>query len=164
MYIVFQELLLFIILEILKMIEGICNAFNYLFGGINISNEDNTTYILDYLFANNTLNNTFNIIILFSLLIGGILSIISLIKNMINNSKSIVTIISQFFISIILKYLASVKGKAEDIHEGKQKPGIRFSSKLWKEDSGTVSTEKRQKGCKLKNLLSSFQNLLLFSH
>lgn len=108
MYIVFQELLLFIILEILKMIEGICNAFNYLFGGINISNEDNTTYILDYLFANNTLNNTFNIIILFSLLIGGILSIISLIKNMINNSKSIVTIISQFFISIILVFMTSM--------------------------------------------------------
>ena len=60
----------------------------------------------------------------------------------------------------ILKYLTSVKGKAEDIHEGKKKQtGIGFSSKLWKEDSGTVSTEKREKGCKHKNLLSSFQTL-----
>ena len=35
---------------------------------------------------------------------------------------------------------------------------IGFSSKLWKDDSGTVSTDKREKGRQPKNPLSSFQN------
>jgi len=108
MYIIFQELLMFIILEILKMIEGICETFDYLFGSINIYNEENIMYILDYIFVNNTLNNTFNIIILFSLLFGGAISVISLIKNMITNSKNIIFIISQFFLSLILVFITSM--------------------------------------------------------
>ena len=65
-----------------------------------------------------------------------------------------------------LNILQVSKGKQKIFtKEKKKQTGIGFSSKLWKEDSGTVSTEKREKGCKLKNLLSSFQTLLLlFSH
>lgn len=42
-------------------------------------------------------------------------------------------------------HLTSVKQKGEDIHKGKKsQTGIRFSSTLWKDDSGPVSTEERK--------------------
>ena len=99
---------MFLILEFLKIIDGITKIFNYLFGNINIGNEEHEIYILTYLFENNTISNTFNCIILISIMIGGIYCVISIIKNMYQNDSNISEIISKFIVSLISMFITSV--------------------------------------------------------
>ena len=108
MSIFFQEILMFLILEFLKIIDGITKIFNYLFGNINMGNEEHEIYILTYLFENNTISNTFNCIILISIMIGGIYCVISIIKNMYQNDSNISEIISKFIVSLISMFITSV--------------------------------------------------------
>lgn len=108
MYVYFQELVIIIILEILRLIEGIYHIYNYLFGSTDITNNGNDTYLLDQLFNHNEISNIFNCVILISILLGCIYSVISIIQNAVKNNRSISSIISNFVISILIIFIISL--------------------------------------------------------
>ena len=108
MYVYFQELVISIIIEILRLIEGIYHIYQYLFGSTDIANNGNEIYILEKVFNNYEISNIFNCIILISILIGSIYSVVSIIKNAINNNNTISTILCNFMISIIMVFVISL--------------------------------------------------------
>lgn len=101
MLIIFQELILLVILWMLKMIEGIFEIYNVLFGMEVINNNNEKQDILSFIFNDSKLLIIFVSIFFISIFLCLIFVIVSIIKNMIKNNKNIYAIVSKFFISVV---------------------------------------------------------------
>ncbi len=101
MLIFFQELILLIILWVLRMVEGIIEIYNIVLGMeiVNINNEKKD--ILSFILNDSRLLIIFISIFCISTFLCLVFTIVSIIKNMFQNNKTLSSIISKSFISII---------------------------------------------------------------
>ncbi len=101
MVIFFQEIVLLIIIWILRIIEGIIEIFNIIFGIDNLVYNSKEINIIDFLITDSKMINIFYSILLITVFLGAIFSIVSIIKNMISNNKNIQNIIGKYIISFL---------------------------------------------------------------
>lgn len=108
MIIFFQELVMYIILELLKMIKGILNLYSYLLGIKDIENKTNEPSVINQVLNSLDITNIFFCFLLIGLLIGTVLTIISIIKNIIKNNTKISNIIGNYISSIISIFITTI--------------------------------------------------------
>lgn len=101
MIIFFQEIILLFIIWILKMIEGIMEIFNNVLEMDILNMQSEKENILEYLFLDSKLFTIFWNIFIFTIFLGALFTIISIIKNAIKNNCKISSIISKYVISLI---------------------------------------------------------------
>lgn len=105
MLIFIQELLLVLILSILKMMQGLLNILHYVFGISNVTYNNHSANIIELLIDDQNINYYLYCIILVAILVGGVFSIISIIKTIILNKKSISNILGKYIITLITLFI-----------------------------------------------------------
>lgn len=101
MIIFFQELIMLLFLWLLKLIDGIMEIFSSLSGIAKVNYNGKQVNIIELVIGDGTIATVFWCIFILAVGLTCIFAIVSLIKNMVANSKQVSTIVGKFFLSLL---------------------------------------------------------------
>ena len=101
MAIFFQEIILLIFLWVLRTIDGFMELFSVLTGVKSIEYRGQELNIVEVLFGDSIVGRIFWCMFILAISLSCIFAIVSLVKNMISNCRSISTILGKFFLAIL---------------------------------------------------------------
>ncbi len=101
MLIFIQEFALQLVLWLLQLVDGIMEIFNVIAGVTNVGYNGNQGTLLEHVMGNSTVNTIFWCIFILGVGLTCIFTIAALIKNMINNQRTVATIVGKFFLVLL---------------------------------------------------------------
>lgn len=101
MTIFFQEIILLVFLWVLKAIDGFMSLFSVLTGVQSFEYRGQEMNIVEILFGDSIVGRIFWCMFILAIGLSCVFAIVSLIKNMVSNRRSVSTILGKFFLAIL---------------------------------------------------------------
>lgn len=101
MLIFFQEIIMLIFLWVLRVIDGFMGLFSVLTGVQTIEYRGQEMNIVEILFGDSIVGRIFWCMFILAIALSCVFAIVSLVKNMLSNRRSISTILGKFFLAVL---------------------------------------------------------------